>query len=218
MNWQLLKHPLRQPFVASLGLFAGVHTTWTIGTFFSGEMPNPDGQGWQFAFWIIPALFFAFSIDIGQIVTAAEIRNGDRSKYKYATFILLALTTFYLQFLYMAHHMPALQISDGVVLGLGQVTLLRNAAIWILPALLPMSTIFYTLGSNTPETTVREQIADLAPMQQERETPLIHIACPDCDFAGDYETERAATNALNAHKKHCLPLMVVSRNGRHLEE
>jgi hypothetical protein len=217
MKSQLLKHALQQPFIVSTGVFAIVHSTWTIGTFFSGKMPVPALSG-AFALWIIPAFLFSFSIDIGQIATAAEIRNGDRTRSKYATFILLALTTFYLQFLYMAHHMPALEISDGVAISQHQVVWLRNMAIWILPALMPMSTIFYTLGGKAKppaEPAEKQQIADLPDQQQASETESFHIECPDCDFAGDYTNERKATNALNAHKKHCVPTLALSSNGRH---
>jgi hypothetical protein len=217
MNWQLLKHPLRQPFIVSTGVFAIVHSTWTIGTFFSGKMPSTSDTG-AFALWLIPALLFAFSIDIGQIATAAEIRNGDHSPYKYATFILLALTTFYLQFLFMAHHMPALDISEGVVISQTEVTWLRNAAIWILPALMPLSTIFYTISSSRgeaappPNSSLQEQIADLANQQQAAE---FEIACPHCEWQGVYDSERQATNALNAHKKHCATVLTPNGNGRH---
>lgn len=218
MNWQLLKHPLRQPFIVSTGVFAIVHSTWTIGTFFSGKMPDPALSA-HFVFWVIPALLFAFSIDIGQIATAAEIRAGDHSPYKYGTFILLALTTFYLQFLFMAHHMPALAISEGVVISPTEVTWLRNMAIWILPALMPLSTIFYTLGSSrgeaapSPNSSLHEQIADLT---QEQHDPEFEIACPHCDWQGVYDSERKATNALNAHTKHCAyTVPSANGNGRH---
>ena len=142
-----LKHALAQPFIFATGLSAGIHSAWSLGTMFSGEMPQPEFSG-RFIFWIVPAVLIAFAIDIGQIATSAEIRAGQRSRAKYGTFIVLALATYYLQFIYIVHHMPALEIADGVALFPGAAELVRNAAVWLIPALLPISTILYTSGTD----------------------------------------------------------------------
>jgi hypothetical protein len=215
-----LKHALQQPFIFATGLSAGIHSAWSLGTMFSGEMPQPEFSG-RFIFWIVPAVLIAFAIDIGQIATSAEIRAGHRSKGKYGTFIVLALATYYLQFIYIVHHMPALEIAEGVALFPGMAELVRNAAVWVIPALLPISTILYTAG--TDEQAQNEGTVHLPKELQLGdgeiimiETPSYSIDCPECGWTGtSYKSETAATNALNRHKGHCPKMTEFSNNGRH---
>lgn len=139
-------HAFRQPFIFATGLAALMHSTWSLGTLFAGQAPQ---AAWslQFIGWIAPAVLIAFALDVGQIVTSAELRAGERTLAKYATFGVFAIATYYLQWLYIVHHMPALDLGLGVSADAhATVTLMRDAAIWIIPALLPLSTLLYTFS------------------------------------------------------------------------
>src|ERR1041385_1447604 len=108
---KLAKHFTQQPFVFATGLAALIHSTWSLGTFFSGEQPT---ELVHLIMWLIPALLIAFSLDVGQIVTSAEIRAGQRSRSKYLTFAVFAGATYFLQFVYMASHMPQIALAPGI--------------------------------------------------------------------------------------------------------
>lgn len=213
-----LKHALQQPFIFATGLSAGIHSAWALGTMFSGRMPAADLTG-EFIFWIVPAVLIAFAIDIGQIATSAEIREGQRSKSKYGTFIVLALATYYLQFIYIVHHMPAMQIAPGVALFPQLAELVRNAAVWVIPALLPISTILYTMGneSQSAESANFEGTAidnKLLVAGAEQQSDQAHfIECDTCEWFGEYSTRLGAANALKAHRQHNHPEPTLSSNG-----
>jgi hypothetical protein len=173
MNLQ--KHIIQQPFIFATGFAALVHSTWSLAVLFSGEPPaweplNPYSYLKMAYFWL-PALLIAFAMDVGQISTSAQIRAGQKNWQKYATFIVLALFGYYLQWTYIVHHMPALALGEGVYpdgFAGSMVLLMRNAAVWVIPALLPLSTILYTLSEDeaheipTPVTIVTEQAAPMS--------------------------------------------------------
>src|SRR5690348_14888484 len=108
---KVLKHIFQQPFVTATGAAALVHSTWALGTLFAGVQP---AGGWALVGWLLPALLIAFALDVGQIVTSAEIRQNGLTRTRGLTFIVFAGATYYLQWLYIAHHMPALAIAAGV--------------------------------------------------------------------------------------------------------
>lgn len=140
----MLKHLMEQPFIAATGVAALVHSTWSLGTFFSGAQPS---SGWALVGWLIPALLIAFSLDVGQIVTSAEIRTHGLTVARGVTFVVFALATYYLQWLYMAHHMPEMSLSAGISEGMrASAIALRDMAIWLIPALMPASTLLYTFS------------------------------------------------------------------------
>ena len=142
----ILRHIASQPFVFTTGLAALAHSTWALATLFAGEEPVQFTVAW-FA-WLIPALLIAFALDVGQIVTSAEIRAGQKRMVKYVTFAVFALATYFLQWLYMVHHVPLLELSEGVRSEWAfAVTLLRDCSIWVIPALLPLSTLLYTFST-----------------------------------------------------------------------
>jgi hypothetical protein len=149
---EILQHILRQPFVASTAVAAAVHSTWTLGTLFAGEQPTVTNIGnvaeWlALAGWLLPALLIAFSLDIGMLATAVEIRNGQRHATKYITFFVLSLSMFYLQFWYLSSHTPAIPIAEGVATNwLAAAETLRGLSVWIIPAMLPISTLLYTFS------------------------------------------------------------------------
>lgn len=226
---RILKHATDQPFVLATGVAALVHSTWALAVLFSGHPPAWDPTSWaswaRWGYWFLPALLIAFALDVGQIATSSEIRAGDRSPVKYATFITFALATYYLQWIYIVHHMPVMELGAGVYdSGLaGRVVLMtRNAAIWFIPALLPMSTTMYTLSSGEheqidcktfapPPQTTETLTAPAKPVivtfdansVQNNDTRLHAVSCPDCDWSGEYDNALSARRALSAHKAHC---------------
>lgn len=166
----LYKHIVEQPFVMATGVAALVHSTWSLGTLFSGKQPEAS-LSVEFIGWIVPAFLIAFAMDVGQIATSAEIRAGNRSKAKYATFAVFAISTFYLQWLYMAHHMPHLELAGGVrEQWSGFATFVRDAAVWIIPAFLPLSTLMYTFSSDHAQPELK-----IMPVPSDG---IIHIELP----------------------------------------
>ena len=203
----MISHAVKQPFVFATGLAALSHSTWALATLFAGEEPQQFTFAW-FS-WLAPALLIAFALDVGQIVTSAEIRAGQRTLTKYFTFGIFAIATYFLQWLYIIHHIPALMLSDGVR---GEwhsvVLLLRDCAIWIIPALLPLSTLLYTFSSQAEndvrpqETTIEEpDRADNTTIEEPDHTEKpVTVTCSKCGWSRTYATQKSATLGLNAHK------------------
>lgn len=219
---KILKHITGQPFIFATGLAALVHSTWSLGTLFAGEQPDSNDP-LQFAFWLLPALLIAFALDVGQIATSAEIRAGQRTATKYITFVVLAAATYYLQWLYIAHHMPQLALASGVrSTWLAFATVMRDAAIWIIPGLLPLSTTLYTLSTAPeshrpipPEITVsKSTLAHLELPLLEADTEEYLALCQECGWHGMYDSALKSKNALNAHRRHCPTRVELSKNGR----
>lgn len=145
-----LKRISDEPFIASTGAAAFVHSTWSLTVLFSGRPPVLTGDPGIFVQWllfVLPAAFIAFAIDVGQIVTSAQIRSGKRNIAKIVTFGVLALATYYLQWQYIVHHIPALELGDGIRSDwAASITTMRDAAVWVIPALLPIATTLYTIS------------------------------------------------------------------------
>lgn len=156
--WESIKDHL---FIATTGLAALVHSTWTMGTIFNGYQPmQPDFGAPQYlwdAFWIetlkwhVPAFLIAFAFDVGQIVTSHQIRMavqaGKRPHSKYVTFFVLAIATYYMQWLYLAHHIPNFTFGSGVAsYHVSTATWLKDLSLWVIPAFLPLSTLLYTFS------------------------------------------------------------------------
>ena len=225
----LYKHVVEQPFVMATGIAALVHSTWSIGTLFSGKQPTA-GLSVEFIGWIVPAFLIAFALDVGQIATSAEIRAGNRSWSKYATFGIFAVSTFYLQWLYIAHHMPALDLSLGVRDEWSWIaTLLRDASIWIIPAFLPLSTLMYTFSSDhaqhesAPQSNVEPDetpfLPAIVPVQVSRPIPQslaalveeneelvtglpenpVWARCEACGWEKTYKNDDSAKRGLATH-------------------
>lgn len=220
-----LKHAISQPFISATGLAAFVHSTWALATLFGGNAPAMEFS-LKFAYWLIPAMLIAFALDVGQVATSAQIRNGQRGYVKYTTFAIFAVANYFLQWLYMSHHMPALALADGVRDQWQPVAeLIRDASLWIIPAFLPLATLLYTVSENEPakqETRVIEikpvlpslPIAPLEPefdgiAEQPDESYL--ATCPQCEWQGSYPTPYQAKQARNAHLRSHKP--VLSKNG-----
>lgn len=229
----ILKHLIHQPFVFATGLAALVHSTWSLGTLFSGIQPEAH-VSIEFIGWIVPAFLIAFALDVGQIVTSAEIRGGERTRMKYATFAVFAVATYYLQWLYIAHHMPEMALAKGVrETWSGFATVLRDAAIWIIPVLLPLSTLLYTFsGANQPDDQEQPRtVVNIKPVEVQSPAPLAQLAmplqddshvagCPACGWKKSYDNADSARRGLATHQsKHCTAMHPTEgvRNGYHAE-
>lgn len=207
---KIIKHVTEQPFVFATGLAALVHSTWSLGTLFAGTQPATTDP-LKFAFWLVPALLISFALDVGQIATSAEIREGQRTATKYITFTVFAVATYYLQWLYIAHHMPQLELASGVrQTWASGATILRDAAVWIIPALLPLSTLLYTLSTTEPSTPQAQQAPiEIKWVEQPRNSlPEPEITEDDTvemegDFLADSPTPiRFSENGRKSHAHH----------------
>lgn len=211
-----LKHMTENLFITFTGIAALVHSTWSLGTLFSGEMPQNDN--WGLIAWGLPAFFVAFAMDIGQISTSADIRHKGLTLRRGITFFVFAVATYYLQFLYIAHHMPALAIAEGVSeWHSSAVVTARDGAIWLLPLLLPLATMLYTISDGdekpkekeqAPTTLIEEKSIEIkAPIILEQETviePSATAFCEDCGWTKSYDTSAQAARGLNTHQSlHC---------------
>lgn len=215
-----LKHVYQQPLIFATGLAALVHSTWSLGTMFSGEQPAVEAItttiGYvHFAGWIIPALLIAFALDVGQIITSHEIRTRGMTIARAITFVVFALATYYLQWLYMAHHMPLIELAEGISsIHLDAALWLRNMGLWLIPSLLPLSTLLYTFSTENddpenitlPETKVTNQPeyleieSDVNLLQAEN--PVFTVQCA-CGWQRDYDNLDSSTRGLNAHQQKC---------------
>ena len=164
-----LRHAFGQPFITATGAAALVHSTWALGTLFSGIQPDPATQFVSYLGWLIPALLISFALDVGQIATSAEIREHGLTRSRGITFFVFSAATYYLQWLYIAHHMPQLALAAGVrETWAGFATVMRDSAVWIVPALLPLSTLLYTLSGKqeqppSPAAPIVSEVPPVAP-------------------------------------------------------
>lgn len=211
-------------FIATTGTAALIHSTWSLATFFNGT--EPSSPSWAWVFWVTPALLLAISIDVGQIATSAQIARGERTRAKYATFAFLAVATYFLQWLYLAHHLPLISLGAGVNPNVVPFAIgVRDIALWLLPALLPMSTLLYTfsygkVAKQRPATMTYKQTTQTevkverpsAIQLQGVDAPQIAagandavvghaITCEICGWHTVKDTKRGATNALVAHNR-----------------
>lgn len=175
------KHLFTEIFVIATGFAALVHSTWSVGTLFSGMQPlvasgeDATAYAFRYASWVLPALLIAFALDIGQIATSHEIRQcilrGEQPVRKYVTFVIFALATYYLQWLYMAYHIPMLALGEGVsAMHIPVAQALRDMAVWIVPVFLPLSTLLYTFSHVQTESAH----GDEAPRMQASAVIVVH--------------------------------------------
>jgi len=197
-----MKHILQQPFVFATGIAALIHSTWSLGTFFAGTQP----EGWHLLGWLVPALLIAFALDIGQIVTSTEIREHGLTIARGITFMIFALATYYLQWLYIAHHMPALPLSAGISPDMQDFAIrLRDMALWIIPSLMPLSTLLYTFSSDkhAPSNVTLPSasfVIDSEPDATFYELPEM----PLLEFDGDYKTDEILNAFLTRERANVL--------------
>jgi hypothetical protein len=223
---KFLTHMGENLFITLTGIAALVHSTWSLGTMFSGKAPN--WPSWDYVGWVLPAFFVAFAMDIGQISTSAAIRHNGLTWQRAVTFFVFALATYYLQFLYIAHHLPLLALASGISdTHRDLVKTSVDAAIWILPLFLPLATMLYTISdgdnrepiiSSYAEPTITKVIEDMplieekvtdiaqAPMLEQEiiQEPKYTAHCEACGWSVEYPNEKKANRALRTHQNlHC---------------
>lgn len=205
----LLKSLWEHKFIAATGVSALIHSTWTLGTLFSGEQPS----GWQLVGWLIPAFLIAFALDMGQIATSAEIRHHGLTKSRGLTFVVFALATYYCQWIYMAHHMPALAIAAGVSEVHRQLAVsMRDLALWVIPAFLPISTVLYTFSNKKIETALAHDAPqiEIKPVEVAQE--------PESLPFGATVPELAESAGMQTPRKSRKPTGVARSTNGHLKE
>lgn len=167
-----------EPFVLATGIAALLHSTWSLAMMFSGAIPNAQTQPLQWVGTMLPAFLLAFSIDVGQIMTSRDIRRGMRNAGKILTFVALALATYYLQWMFMIAHVPELALGTGVSAKARDTVLaLRDASIWIIPALLPIATTLYTISNADKRIAAqvqRDERNAARRLQQRTMHPVMH--------------------------------------------
>lgn len=224
---KVLKHIFEQPFVFATGLAALIHSTWSLATLFAGEQPSGT---LGLIGWLSPALLIAFALDVGQIATSVQIRRDGLTVGRGVAFAVFAFATYYLQWLYIAHHMPALELGAGVRGDWSSfATLVRDAAVWIIPALLPLSTLLYTFSGSSqpapaPGAAVQIGVSQLATLADDDLSqlpmllpqieklvdehfvdPIHRVTCPSCGtWTKTYATAESARRGLALHQaRHC---------------
>lgn len=194
---------------------------------FSGQAPA--WPSWDFIAWVLPAFFVAFAMDIGQISTSAAIRHNGLTWQRGVTFFVFALATYYLQFLYIAHHLPLLALAAGISeTHRDLVKTSVDAAIWILPLFLPLSTMLYTISDGDkkehpkanepvepiitigkePQLSIPENVSEISGstmLSEERiQEPKYIAECQSCGWHKEYESAKSAERALRTHQSmHC---------------
>lgn len=222
-------------FVIATGFAALSHSTWTLSVVFGGPEPVQFSQTWWA--WLIPGFLIAFSFDVGQVAISVELRNGERARAKYIAFAVLAVSTYLLQWWYLAHHFPLLALAEGLRADWKPfASLVSDAIVWVAPALLPLATTLYTAGYAKPKRVAqstnrvqnsakpvqnsaiaertKERIAlpdqpSLAALPEPSMTAMFIAKCDACGKEWPCESERARTNKLNAHKRFCPAKVVV---------
>lgn len=195
---EALQHVRENLFITATGVAAFVHTTWAIGTLFGGRQPlvtasvDTDlgiwlAQSWALMAWLVPPMLIAFALDVGQIVTSYRIRRdhlkGRKPYNKYVTFAVFAVATYYLQWAYMAHHLPALTLAPGVRAEWRHfVGVVRDLSLWIVPLLLPLSTMLYTISDMDEAEalpTTRVTRVEIKPVATEQSLPMPAPTLPE---------------------------------------
>lgn len=241
----MLKYYTRHKFIFAAGLAAFIHSTWSFAVIMSGALPTLPtyGESWtHFAefgltlvYKLLPAALMAYAIDVGQIEAAEKIREGNNSYTNLFAFTITALFTFYLQFLFMIHHMPSLVVSPGAAPAAATFGVhVRDAAIWVMPALLPLSLIIrmtsdaeaqprpkildgdYTEAPETSESLeLQVRGGSMLAIDQKSLQDAFPAACPYCEWEDEYLTSKDATFALNQHVLASHSTTVEKSNGHH---
>lgn len=154
-------------FILAVAVAMFIHSTWSINTIFGGLSPALETDPVRYILWVVPGMLLAFAIDIGQISTSIRITQAHTTSQRIGlgiTFLILALAGYYLQWFHLAHHMPKLAFGEGLSTATREsVIAWRDAALFIIPALLPVSMVLYTLSNMGNESLHREAV-EAAPL------------------------------------------------------
>ncbi len=156
----LLRKAQQHAFVASVSVAAFTHSSWSLATVFSGHEPS-FGLAWLG--WIIPGALIAGSVDIGLLHLAARIQHRqERTLGRVTAFAVLCAGMFALQGLYVASHMPVIELGPGVRADwIPAVSLFRDSMLIVVPGLLPLALILHTISG--AEAEYRDARSDDAP-------------------------------------------------------
>lgn len=167
-------------FIGLTALAMFVHSQWTFNILFTGhDQPVLNGVETivPFLLWFIPGAGIAFAIEFGQVATSyllKRARTWGRRVPLIITFLVLALAGFYLQWFALAHHMPALEFGAGLsVDALPTATRMKDAALWIIPALLPLSTLVFTLSGIGESAEQKEP--EIQPVETPAPLPIVEV-------------------------------------------
>lgn len=160
MKMGILRHIISQPFVASTSVAALVHSTWSLCTFMGGDQPTDP---LHLLGWLAPGFLLAFSLDVGLLWTAVSINRKEGGKGMYAAMGVLLLAMFYLQWLYMAIHLPEVNLGAGVrQQWIDAISFGRDLSLFVIPALLPISVGLFTFSRRDTHQTVVQNTAETA--------------------------------------------------------
>jgi len=152
MKLGILRHIISQPFVASTSIAALVHSTWSLCTFMGGDQPTDP---LHLVGWLLPGFLLAFSLDVGLLWTAVSINRKEGGKGMYAAMGVLLLAMFYLQWLYMAIHLPEVSLGAGVrQQWIDAISFGRDMSLFVVPALLPISVGLFTFSRRDAHQTM----------------------------------------------------------------
>jgi hypothetical protein len=147
-------------FVILIALAQLPHSVWVFSTLFGSVQPEfslyelPEQSAYfnlldlgTWLVWAGKALLIPIALDVGLIVIAKAIRteqNPPQSLYK--AFGFLAFSVYIIQFYFLIHHAPDLQLSAGAT----PIQMLENGLdiVWLFlfPAFMPVPTMFYTFA------------------------------------------------------------------------
>jgi hypothetical protein len=182
----LLQRAREHAFVASVSIAAFTHSSWSLATVFSGHEPQ-FGLSW--VGWIVPAALIAASIDIGLLSLAAQIKHRDQRTWgRVLSFTLLCAGMFALQGLYVASHMPVIELGPGVRQAwLPAASLFRDSMLIVVPGLLPLALILHTISG-------AEAVSGAGPQAVSGAEPQVVAALAD-NVTAATETEVVALTA-----------------------
>lgn len=163
---KFLRLATENPFIFATAIAAFIHSAWSLSILFEGAEPN---FGFNWLLWLVPGFLVAVSIDVGQVYTASEIRSGSRNRTRLATFAMICIFTYFLQWFYLSHHMIKLPLGEGVPMGWreGIQLISDTVSLWGAPAALPLLTLFYTFASQRKTPANREKSATATEVQMQ---------------------------------------------------
>jgi len=170
----LFRHIAEMPFVSAVAVGALIHSSWSLSTYFTGH--EPPQFTWQWLAWIVPGALIGFAIDIGIVSVAFELKHGARQRSKFAAFFVLSATMYLLQTLYLLAHTPFVPLAEGVSVNWTPIaTAIRDAAIWLVPLMLPGACLLYTFsaGGSTATKAAPSPVAHSASPTETQEAPAI---------------------------------------------